>query len=392
MNKRLIIIIGAVSTLLLLVCCIGVVIFSLAVIPLPPVVAPTRVAPLETPVRNIPPATNWYSLYFTNPQYPDNPDYHQGGIDDRFVAFIDGATQSIDLAIYDFDLDNVATALVRATQRGVKVRMVTDSDTLNSDDDAVRAAINKVKKAKIPIAGDERTPIMHNKFMVVDRREVWTGSWNFTDGDTYRLNNNAIRISSPQLAANYTAEFEKMFTEHKFGPKKPAGVPSPQLTVNGVHIENYFAPEDGVADKVITRIKGAHSSIYFMAFSFTHDGIGTAMIDRAKQGIKVAGIFESTGSQTQYSEYGKMKKDDIEVYTDGNPYIMHHKVIIIDEQTVIFGSFNFSENADKQNDENLLIIDDPEMARAFKAEYNRVLQVAKNPPTKEKVPVKQRPE
>jgi phosphatidylserine/phosphatidylglycerophosphate/cardiolipin synthase-like enzyme len=61
---------------------------------------------------------------------------------------------------------------------------------------------------------------------------------------------------------------------------------------------------------------------------------------------------------------------------------MHHKVIIIDERNVIFGSYNFSDNADTQNDENLLIIDNPDIARAFKAEFDRVLALAQNPPAK----------
>ena len=61
---------------------------------------------------------------------------------------------------------------------------------------------------------------------------------------------------------------------------------------------------------------------------------------------------------------------------------MHHKVIIIDDRIVIFGSFNFSDNANTQNDENLLIVDNAEIARAFKAEYDRVVAVAKNPPKK----------
>jgi phosphatidylserine/phosphatidylglycerophosphate/cardiolipin synthase-like enzyme len=82
-----------------------------------------------------------------------------------------------------------------------------------------------------------------------------------------------------------------------------------------------------------------------------------------------------------------MKKENLpnlQVITDGNPYVMHHKVFIIDEKTVIFGSFNFSDNADTANDENLLIVEDPTMAKAFKAEYDRVLAVAQNPPNKKK--------
>ena len=58
---------------------------------------------------------------------------------------------------------------------------------------------------------------------------------------------------------------------------------------------------------------------------------------------------------------------------------MHHKVIIIDGRTVIFGSFNFTSNADKDNDENLLIVDDPALAKAFEAEFQRVREVALHP-------------
>jgi phosphatidylserine/phosphatidylglycerophosphate/cardiolipin synthase-like enzyme len=75
-----------------------------------------------------------------------------------------------------------------------------------------------------------------------------------------------------------------------------------------------------------------------------------------------------------------MKAVGIDVHQDGNPYVMHHKVIILDERQVLFGSFNFSDNADRGNDENLLLIDNTDLARAFKAEFDRVLHVAKNPP------------
>ena len=68
----------------------------------------------------------------------------------------------------------------------------------------------------------------------VDGEWISTGSWNYTDGDTYRLNNNMIVMRSRELAANYTAEFEKMFVQRKFGPAKPKGVPNPVVTVGGV--------------------------------------------------------------------------------------------------------------------------------------------------------------
>ena len=130
--------------------------------------------------------------------------------------------------------------------------------------------------------------------------------------------------------------------------------------------------------------KQAQQSIHFMAFSFTNDPIGQAMRARARAGVSVQGVFETTGSETQYSEYGKLRRAGIDVLQDGNPYVMHHKVIVIDGRTVIFGSFNFSNNADRDNDENLLIVDDPTMAQAFVAEVGRVVATARNPPARKK--------
>jgi phosphatidylserine/phosphatidylglycerophosphate/cardiolipin synthase-like enzyme len=353
------------------------------VIELPALNQPTALAQATgKPAQPTPQAAqagSWYQLFFTTPKYPDKKDYHQGGIDTQLVAFINTATQTIDLADYDFDLENVAKALAQAASRGVRVRMVTDTDTLTNDDDQVQHAFGILKKAKIPIVDDQRGPIMHNKFMVVDGAAVWTGSWNFTDGDTYHLNNNAIRIASAQLAQNYTAEFEKMFVDRKFGPNKPAGVPYPTLTIDGISIENYFAAEDKVTSHIVAQLKQAKQSIHFLAFSFTSDPIGKAMLDRAKAGVTVQGVFETTGSETKFSEFGRMKKAGLDVLQDGNPYVMHQKVIIIDGRKVLFGSFNFSSNAESDNDENLLIVDDPVMAQAFEAEFQRVRAVALNP-------------
>jgi phosphatidylserine/phosphatidylglycerophosphate/cardiolipin synthase-like enzyme len=356
-------------------------------IDVPSIEIPTIELKLPSPVADqpnpngapSPEPEGWYDIYFTTPRYPDKPDYHQGGLDTHLVAFINSAQQTIDIAAYDFDLENVANALADAAARGVRVRMVTDSDTLTNDNPKIQKAFDFLKQAKIPILDDQRGPIMHNKFVIVDGRAVWTGSTNFTDGDTYRLNNNAIKIVSRQLAQNYTAEFEKMFVQRSFGPSKPAGGTEALVTLGSVPIENYFAPKDGVADKIIARLKQAQQSIHFLAFSFTSDPIGSAMLARATAGVSVAGVFEKTGSETQYSEYGRMRKAKLDVLQDGNPYVMHHKVIIIDGRTVIFGSFNFSNNADKDNDENLLIIDDPTLAQAFEAEFQRVREVALNP-------------
>jgi len=334
-------------------------------------VLPTPTSPPGTPP---PPTGDWYSLYFTTPRYPDKDEYHYGGIDEKLIPVIDRATKTIDLAAYEFDLENVAHALVRAKGRGVTVRMVTDTDNVDE------AGVQILKKAKIKVVDDNRGAIMHNKFLVIDGEWVWTGSWNLTVNCTYRNNNNAILIHSPELARNYQTKFNAMFEDKQFGPARKSGTTTPQLTINGVRVDNYFAPEDKIGGKLVDLVKKARKSIHFLAFSFTSSDLGQAMRTQAKKGIEVRGVFETRGSDTQYSEYEAMRKAKLDVLTDGNPYTMHHKVIIIDGEIVVFGSYNFTTNADQSNDENLLIIYSPEIAAQFEAEFQRVYETARNPP------------
>jgi phosphatidylserine/phosphatidylglycerophosphate/cardiolipin synthase-like enzyme len=299
------------------------------------------------------------------------------------VGLVNRSQRTLDVAIYDFDLQNVAEAMAQARARGVQVRMVTDSDTIGKTQDrAIQSAFAALSAAGIPVVDDKRRAIMHHKFVVADGEWVLTGSWNFTDGDTYRLNNHAAIVQSRELANNYTAEFERMFTERKFGGSKPSGAPQPRIAPASANLESYFCPKDNCAAQVIRWVNGARQRVRFMAFSFTHDGIGEAMLERSRAGVEVAGVFETTGSETQFSEYGRLKRAGLDVLQDGSPWTMHHKVIVIDGRVSIFGSFNFSQNADRDNDENLLIADDPGLATAFEAEYERVRNVALNPPAR----------
>jgi phosphatidylserine/phosphatidylglycerophosphate/cardiolipin synthase-like enzyme len=338
-------------------------------------VLPTATIVAQTaPATEQPGGEGWYQVFFTSPKYPDKPADHHGSLDEKLTAFINTAKKSVDIAIYQLDLENVTQALIAAKGRGATVRAVTDIDILN--DSKENGSFKKLKQAGITVVGGNPNAIMHDKFVVVDGKAVWTGSWNFTENDTYRYNNNGIIIPSPELARNYTVTFEKMFKDKLFSSSRKPGGTTPRLTIAGHAVENYFAPEDKVAEKIIPHLKGAQKSINFMAFSFTDDDIGNALRERAKAGVKISGVFENTGSETEYSEYGKLKKAKLDVWQDGNPYLMHHKVFIVDGQTVVFGSFNFSQNAEESNDENLLIVDDATLAQQFQAEFERVYKQA----------------
>jgi phosphatidylserine/phosphatidylglycerophosphate/cardiolipin synthase-like enzyme len=116
-----------------------------------------------------------------------------------------------------------------------------------------------------------------------------------------------------------------------------------------------------------------------MAFSFTDDAIGQALIDAQARGVTVSGVVERQSANGTGSEYPVLTDAGIDVLTDGNCYIMHHKTIVVDERIVVTGSYNFTKSAEQSNDENLLIIDSPAFAREYMAEYARVRQQAEQP-------------
>ena len=332
-------------------------------------------APSQTPIVVQPVTSEWYQLYFTSPQYPDKEATRVHIIEDGLIKVINGAQSRVDIAIFELDLEDVGNAILAARDRGVDVRLVTDTDNLEVDETLIR-----LKKEGIAIVDDKRNALMHNKFMVVDQKAVWTGSWNFTPNGTFRNNNHSIYIQSPELAQNYTAEFEEMFVDKAFGPTSPVNTTHPKIILGDTLIETCFAPEDKCTAKIEEVVRQAQKSITFMAFSFTDDRIGKIVRDRAKAGVAVRGLFETRGSETEFSEFGRMKRAKLDVLQDGNPYTLHHKVFVVDGSTVILGSFNFSENASGSNDENLLVIHNAAIAQQFLAEFDRNYAVALNPP------------
>ena len=312
----------------------------------------------------------WYSVYFTDPDRA-GVTADGGGPDEALVSAIDNARLSVDMAIYDFDLGNVCNALVNAHRRGVTVRIVTDSDNLDEPE------IQALKDAGIPVLGDRREGLMHDKFVVIDRMEVWTGSMNFTFNDAYKNNNNLIRVRSSRLAQDYLTEFSEMFTDDEFGPRSPANTPYSTLSVDSSQLEVYFSPDDGTAGHLIDLINAARQSVSFLAYSFTADDLAAAMLARAPAGITISGVFEESQYRSNMgTEYDHFRSSGQDVRLDGNPRNMHHKVIIIDEQIVVTGSYNFSASAEKSNDENTLVVHNAEIASLYLSEFRRIFEAA----------------
>ena len=271
-----------------------------------------------------------------------------------YVNHINSANFSVHCAVYDIDLRSIISSLAQKSNTA-DVRVVMDSSNYQE----------QIKGDGIKLDDDKQ--LMHNKFCVIDDGIVMTGSFNPTNNDNYENNNNIVVIYSKILAKNYEQEFNELWNA-KFG--EGSKVENPVIYVNDVEIENYFCPEDNCASHLVDLLKNAKSSIYFMTFSFTSESIADALI--GKDSLDIKGVFDSQQSSLKFSQFKRLKEFGINVKKDTSKYKMHHKVFIIDNETVATGSFNPTLSADTKNDENLLVIHDKNIANAFSEDFDRL--------------------
>lgn len=311
---------------------------------------------------------DWIDIYFSEPEAA-NADSYRGGPDAELAAAIDTAQQSVDVAIHDLNLWSIRDALLDAERRGVRVRIVVESSNMD------RGELQELSD-EIGLVEDFGEGRMHNKFVVIDGQEVWTGSMNFTTTGAYRNRNHLLRIESEALAIVYLAEFEEMYSDQDFGAQSPAG-PGFLTTVLGHSLEVYFSPDDGTLERLVELVNGAQDELLFMAFSFTADELAEAILEAEARGVMVRGVFE--GSQVASNtggEWGYLDSQNLNIRQDGQRGEMHHKVLIIDGQIVVAGSYNFSRSAEERNDENTLVIASQLVAELFLAEFEEIWELA----------------
>lgn len=345
-------------------------------------------------------------------------------------SLIDSANYSIDLCIYDLEHPRIAQALIRAKERGIRIRLITDnhnrSDSreideemwrllgeagiISVDDDGdIYKALGEIEDNSLVNAGAD----MHNKFAVIDYLSastnddiVWTGSTNLTYTGAYNTNN-VVVLKDTEVAKIYTEEFNQMWggkgelpnPEIAVFHKDKKDVSQHLFDVGGTKVEIYFAPinRDGskpsVSDRLVELINDeTQSDIKFQAFSITPNiTLSKAMWEKSNStDIKLEGIIDPSF----YSRY--KKAGDIwglPEATSSNRMILpaketrklHHKVLLLDAQNpdtndvavVVTGSYNFSNNAEVNNDENTIIIFSDEIAEQYAADFAGAMARAK---------------
>ena len=321
------------------------------------------------------------------------------------AEFIGAASTSVDIAIYDFRLSDevgasVVQALTDAAQRGVSVRIGYDrgkpADATAADFAALQADPAPIGTADwvrghfdgtaVQTVGIAAAPqLMHSKYVLrdadTDGAALWTGSTNFTDDAWTLQESNILVVESRPVVAAYRVDFEAMWISAAIkGTGKNDGG---SATVGEAAVAWDFAPGDGKAidAALVGLIDGAESRVVVASMVLTSHSVLAALAAAIHAGTEVSGIYDA-GQMDPIVAGWKHIPADAQVVEDwtnvsavlsgkhSTPYtptslhdFMHNKVLVCDD-TVVTGSYNFSANA-QRNAENQVRVTDPALAGQY---------------------------
>jgi len=149
----------------------------------------------------------------------------------------------------------------------------------------------------------------------------------------------------------------------------PAALPAVDLQLNRARVKVFFSPSGGCTDAVVAEIDRARSEVLVQAYVFTSAPIAKALLQAHRRGVRVEAILDRSQQARRYSSAAFLVNAGIPTYIDGQHAIAHNKVMIIDGECVISGSFNFTKAAEESNAENLVVIRSAELARVYLANW-----------------------
>ncbi len=261
------------------------------------------------------------------------------------IAAIESAQQSILLEIYTLTDPTIIQSLKTKAEAGIPVQVVIDSK-----------ASPRAKKQLGPLVNTiRRTPpgLMHLKILVIDESQVWIGSANMTY-DSLRTHGNIVAgMENPALASTIRKRVEAT----------PASGSAPSTPViafsqNEQQGELWFLPSPNQGlDRLVQAIQSAKEEIRIAMFTWTHPKLTQAVIDAHKRGVKVEVLIDSYQGKGAGAEVvSLLQKAGIDTALSHGNGLLHYKMLIVDDQTLVCGSANWTRAAFKHNDDCMLFL------------------------------------
>jgi phosphatidylserine/phosphatidylglycerophosphate/cardiolipin synthase-like enzyme len=326
----------------------------------------------------------------------------QGAADDLeavILRFIDEAEHSLQLAVQEIDNPRIAAALDRAarrlqpgTTRRLRVRLITEGDYLCEErpiepPDAVvsldinRQLLTQLMRGAIDAKIDFNPKIFHQKFIIRDaerpRAAVLTGSANFTDTDTHRNLNHMAIFRHAGVVTAYQTEFDQL-REGIFGARSPTLTSNNpfKFFIEGTEVQIAFSPDHNPELRIVNEILRAQQTAHLLMFTFAKSTtIDDALRARLQAGgFTVQGVLDGAQAAQAFSPHPELLAAGARLRRDRLPNQgkLHHKLLVLDDQVLIGGSFNYTGPANQYNDENLFIIRHAGVAQHARAEVDRI--------------------
>lgn len=307
---------------------------------------------------------------YMGPQEVGGPDNLKKSI----IDFIDSTKKRLDIAVQELESTEIAWAIIRARQRKVKVRLVLEGDYLTVTralskpfdligvNEVNRQIHDAILRSKINVKTDYNPKIFHQKFIIRDGEAVLTGSTNFTDTGTSTNLNHVFIVHDRKIAKIYSKEFKEIRQGH-FGKLNEGHDPVPdKVVVDDVPLKILFAPDHSPEMEIMKQMLKARKRIDFAMFTFSQSsGIDDTMIALQKSGIKIRGALDGMAANQKWAATHGLKEAGVSLFRvpkKGKLRKLHHKLMVIDQQVVIAGSFNYTGPANNLNDENIIILGD----------------------------------
>lgn len=324
------------------------------------------------------------SLYFTNFTQKLKPDNKcQTHVCQEFVNLVNNSKENIDIAIFGYEnTPDVTTALKKAKNRGVKIRFIYDEyynpiQNIYKGNNIIQE-IADISKSDRGTNSVNSNMLMHNKFIIFDHKIVYTGSMNFSqNGLSGYDQNDIIIINSKEIAKLYLYEFEQMMNG-KFHKDKIKNPEINSYKVGNSTIEVYFSPQDKSSQRIIQLIQHSKYYIYIPTFLITHPQIARELINARQRGVDVRVIMDANNVHTRNTKHQLLRNNNIPVKIENYAGKLHSKTMIIDDEYIIMGSMNFSNSGENKNDENMLVINNPKLAKGYKEFFNYLWAIIPN--------------
>lgn len=346
--------------------------------------------------------------------------------------FIAGARTSLAVAVQELDNAVIAQALLDASWRGVRVELFLEQDYLRSPlagspprppvprpgetpeealrrvqwgEDETELAENRrilaaLLRSDVQVRGDYNPRIFHQKFALRDydgtampTSALLSGSANFTVTDCHQNLNHVFVFHNAFVCRQYATEVEQL-RRGSFGRGMHGDVPK-VYDLAGVPVKVLFGPDHTPELEIMKQMLKGTEEITFAIFTFAgSSGIDDAMLALARGGMRIRGVLDRGQAAHDWAAPPWLVHPNIELFVprrDG-PFEhlrkLHHKLMVIDEQVVVAGSFNYTAPANEYNDENIFVVGsvhdevegievahDPggDIARHLKAEIERII-------------------